>query len=99
MIKFATEYQLLFCMSKKEKLLKRFLNVPGDLTWSELVSILRFLGYHPLSNGMTEGSRRRFVNLDGKAIFIHEPHPSRIVKKYVIRLIIEQCKEEIRKHG
>jgi hypothetical protein len=33
------------------------------------------------------------------ALFIHEPHPIRIVKKYVIRLIIEQCKEEIKKHG
>jgi len=80
LIIFATEYQLLFHMSKKEKLLKRFLTVPGDLTWSELISILRFLGYHPLSNGMTGGSRKRFVNMDGKAIFIHEPHPSRIVK-------------------
>jgi predicted RNA binding protein YcfA (HicA-like mRNA interferase family) len=48
---------------------------------------------------MTGGSRRKFVNMDGRAIFIHEPHPSRIVKKYVIRLIIEQCKEEIKKHG
>lgn len=85
-------------MSKKEKLLNRFLNIPGDLTWSELVSILKLLGYHQLPNGMTGGSRRRFVNIDGKAIFIHEPHPSRIVKKYVIRLIIEQCKEEIKKH-
>ena len=86
-------------MSKKEKLLSRFLNVPGDLTWGELVTILRFLGYNPLSNGMTDGSRRKFVNIDGRAIFIHEPHPSRIVKKYVIRLIIEHCKEEIKKHG
>jgi predicted RNA binding protein YcfA (HicA-like mRNA interferase family) len=86
-------------MSKKEKLLKRFLNVPGDLTWSELISVLKHLGYQQLSNGMTGGSRRRFVNVDGKAIFIHEPHPSRIIKKYIIRLIIEQCKEEIKKHG
>ena len=85
-------------MSKKEKLLDRFLTIPGDLTWNELVSILRHLGYHQLSNGMTGGSRRRFVNTDGRAIFIHEPHPSRIIKKYVIRLIIDHCKEEIKKH-
>ena len=93
------DISMLFCMSKKEKLLNRFLNVTGDLMWSELVSFLKNLGYQQLSNGMTGGSRRRFVNMDGKAIFIHEPHPSRIVKKYVIRLIIEQCKEEIKKHG
>ena len=48
---------------------------------------------------MTGGSRRRFINMDGKAILIHEPHPGKIVKKYVIRLIIEQCKDELKKHG
>ena len=86
-------------MSKKEKLLNKFLTVPGDLTWSELVSILGHLGYRQLSNGMTGGSRRRFINMGGKSILIHEPHPAKIVKKYVIRLIIEQCKEELKKHG
>lgn len=67
-------------MSKKEKLLNKFLTVPGDLGWSELVSILGHLGYQQFSNGMTGGSRRRFINMDGKAILIHEPHPGKIVK-------------------
>ena len=80
MIKFATDIQLLFCMSKKEKLLNKFLTVPGDLRWSELVSILGHLGYQQFSNGMTGGSRRRFINMDGKAILIHELHPGKIVK-------------------
>ena len=75
------------------------MTVPGDLRWSALVSILGYLGYQQFSNGMTGGSRRRFINMDGKAILIHEPHPGKIVKKYVIRLIIEQCKEELKKHG
>lgn len=85
-------------MSKKEKLLNRFLTVPGDLTWNELVSVLNHIGYHQISNGMTGGSRRRFINVFGKVILIHEPHPTKILKKYVIRLIIEQCKEEIKKY-
>ena len=85
-------------MSKKKKLLNRFLEVPSDFTWRELIIVLKLLGYHQVANGMTGGSRRRFVNTEGKVMLLHEPHPIDIVKKYVIRLIIDQCKEEIRKY-
>lgn len=82
-------------MSKKKKLLNRLLEVPSDFTWRELISVLKLLGYHQVANGMTGRSRRRFMNTEGKVILLHEPHPRDIVKKYVIRLILEQCKEEI----
>ena len=98
MIKFATEYQLLISMSKKEKLLKRFLTVPSDLTWNELVLVLAHLGYHQLSNGITGGSRRRFIDECGEVISFHEPHPRKIVKKYVILQSVGHCKNKIKNH-
>jgi predicted RNA binding protein YcfA (HicA-like mRNA interferase family) len=85
-------------MSKKKKLLNRFLSIPSDLSWNELVSVLQYLGYDQVGNGMTGGSRRRFINQQGKLILLHEPHPKRIVKKYVIRLIISHCQEEINRN-
>ncbi|MFN6374825.1 MAG: type II toxin-antitoxin system HicA family toxin [Chitinophagia bacterium] len=85
-------------MSKKKKLLNRLLEIPSDFTWGELIAVLKLLGYQQVASGITGGSRRRFVNLEGKVILIHEPHPRRIVKKYVLRLVIEKCKEEIKNH-
>lgn len=85
-------------MSRKEKLLKRFLTIPRDLAWNELVLVLAYLGYHQLSNGTTGGSRRRFVDDLGGVISLHEPHPRKIVKKYVILQIIEHCKDKIKNH-
>ena len=96
MINFATDFQLLISMSRKEKLLKRFLIIPSDLTWNELVLVLAHLGYHQLSNGISGGSRRRFIDERGQVISLHEPHPRKIVKKYVILLIIEHCKDKIK---
>jgi hypothetical protein len=98
LINFATDLQLLISMSRKEKLLKRFLTIPSDLTWNELVLVLAHLGYHQLSNGISGGSRRRFLDEHGQVISLHEPHPRKIVKKYVILQIIEHCKEKIKNH-
>jgi len=82
-------------MSKKEKLLKRLFTIPSDLTWNELVLVLAHLGYHQLSNGISGGSRRRFIDERGRVISLHEPHPRKIVKKYIILQIIELCKDKI----
>ena len=98
MINFATDIQLLISMSRKEKLLKRFLTIPSDLTWNELVLVLAYLGYPQLSNGISRGSRRRFVDEHGEVISLHEPHPRKIVKKYVILQIIEHCKDKIKNY-
>lgn len=98
MINFATDIQLLISMSRKEKLLKKFLTIPSDFTWNELVLVLAYLGYLQLSNGTTGGSRRRFVGENGEVISLHEPHPRKIVKKYVILQIIEHCKDKIKNY-
>lgn len=40
-------------MSKKNKLVEKFLSVPKDLTCEELVKILAFFGYSELGTGKT----------------------------------------------
>jgi predicted RNA binding protein YcfA (HicA-like mRNA interferase family) len=63
-------------MSKKEKLLQRFLTVPvrNDLTFNELNSLLLSLGFE-MKEG--KGSRVKFLHKEKKLIVsTHKPHPS-----------------------
>lgn len=78
-------------MSKIEKLIERFVSVPSNLTWDELVRILNHKGYfEKTSKGRTGGSRRKFANAENDIINLHEPHPRNIIKKYVIRQLLEK---------
>ena len=63
-------------MSKKEKLLQRFLTVPvrNDLTFNELNSLLLSLGFE-MKEG--KGSRVKFLHKEKKLIVsTHKPHPN-----------------------
>lgn len=78
-------------MSKIEKFLLKFKTVPKNLTWDELVKILNhFYYFEKVKNGKTGGSRRKFVNDKLDIINLHKPHPSNIVKQYVIRQLLEK---------
>ena len=81
-------------MSKKEKLLKRFLSRPRDFTRNELVTLLGEFGYEPVKGGKTGGSRARFVN-DGLGVVItlHKPHSPSVLKGYQIDQIINHLTE------
>ena len=81
-------------MTKKEKLLKRFLSKPKDFTWEELNRLLSGLGFDEVKTGKTSGSRRRFMNSSGVIISIHKPHPRNILKTYQIEQIIDLLKQE-----
>ncbi|PCI11792.1 MAG: hexulose-6-phosphate synthase [Flavobacteriaceae bacterium] len=78
-------------MSKIEKLLLKFKTIPKNLTWDELIKILNHLGYfEKVKKEKTGGSRRNFVNAELDIISLHKPHPSSIVKQYVIRQLLEK---------
>jgi hypothetical protein len=76
-------------MSRREKLIKRFLSCPKDFTWDELVSLLAGFGFEEVSPGKTGGSRRRFLNKAQIVITLHRPHPQNILKRYQLEQIIE----------
>ncbi len=81
-------------MSKKNKLIDKFLSVPADFTWDELIKVLASYGYQEKNTGKTGGSRRKFVDRTNNIILLHKPHPGNIVKKYALRQIIENLKEK-----
>lgn len=78
-------------MSKTQKLIDKFKNNPTDLTWEELVKILHHFGFSEIvKKGKTGGSRVKFVDIEKRIINLHKPHPSNIVKQYVIKQILEK---------
>lgn len=82
-------------MSKKDKLVARFVTIPADFTWDEFCRLLRIFGFEEVATGQTGGSRRRFVHKSGAEVKAHEPHPRKIVKRYVLR----ETYEILRKGG
>lgn len=81
-------------MSKFEKLLERIQQKPKDFTWDELQTLLVALGYEPVKPKKTGGSRRKFVDGKQHVISLHKPHPSNVLKEYVIKDILEMLKEK-----
>ena len=78
-------------MSKKNKLLNRFLSKPKDFTFDELVTLLGYFGYYPEQKGKTSGSRVKFVSVYGfEHIKIHKPHGNKKLLHYQIEGILEE---------
>lgn len=73
-------------MSKREKLIARFLTMPSDFHYDEMVKLL---GYFEVRKGKTSGSRVKFMNPDGLPIMLHKPHPSGIMKQYQLKQVKE----------
>jgi hypothetical protein len=69
------------------------LKKPKDLTWDELVVVLKHYGFSEIATGKTGGSRRKFVDENLLIISLHKPHPRQIVKQYVLDQVIETLKE------
>ena len=81
-------------MSKSDKRLSRLLKKPKDFTFKELETILSNLGFVATNEGVSSGSAVKFVNYDtGQIIRLHKPHPSPILKPYLVNMVIEQLKQ------
>ena len=79
-------------MSRQEKALQRLLSVPKDFTWSELVTLMKSLSYDLQTAG---GSGRKFVFKEtGSTLFIHEPHPAKVLKPYQVRDVIHHLTKD-----
>lgn len=75
-----------------QKAIARLLAKPVDYAWDELLSLMITFGYKLRSSG---GSGRKFFDPLTKALFfMHEPHPSRILKAYQIHAVIQFLRQE-----
>jgi len=74
-------------MSVKQKLIERFKTKPKNFTWKETITLCQSLGFSEIQGS---GSRVKFFHerLDF-VICIHRPHPSTIVKEYVLRQLLD----------
>jgi hypothetical protein len=80
-------------MSKKEKLLKKFLLKPNDFTFKELMTLLKELGYREIRSGKSSGSRVAFINESTRHIIrLHKPHPRTILQRYQLDYVEEELK-------
>jgi hypothetical protein len=80
-------------MSKKDKLLKKILEKPirKDLTFDELSSLLLGCGYAKIEG---KGSAVKFYNKkEDSLINLHKPHPSNLLKTYLVKQIQVKLKE------
>lgn len=77
-------------MGTKEKLIERFLKLPKDFTFDELIRLFGIFGFEISNKGTTSGSRIEFVNEKKNISYIaHKPHPSNIIKSYVMKQVLE----------
>lgn len=81
-------------MNKRDKLIKRFRSLPRDFTFEEVETLFLGYGFELVNKGATSGSRVKFYNPVGqKAYIMHKPHPSNIIKGYIMRDIFSFLKE------
>lgn len=74
-------------MSRKEKLIARFLSMPIDFQYDEIKQLLGYFGFQEIRKGKTSGSRVKFVNAEGVPIMMHKPHPAGLLKRYQLKQI------------
>jgi len=80
-------------VSKKDKLLDRLLKKPKDFTFDEMVSLLSYFGYESKQTGT--GSGVKFIKKgSNEVISFHKPHPSGVLKQYVLDQVIEKLRRD-----
>ncbi|WP_303901331.1 type II toxin-antitoxin system HicA family toxin [Thiohalomonas denitrificans] len=78
-------------MSRHEKLVERFKEIPADFEWNELESLLTGLGYKPVQGS---GSRVRFVHESTRRkILLHKPHPEKTIKQVYLKQVKQHLEE------
>lgn len=80
-------------MSKKEKLIDRLLKKPKDFSFDEMQSLLLYFGYELKQGGA--GSGVKFIKEgSNEVINFHKPHPSGVLKRYVLEQVIEKLRKD-----
>lgn len=79
-------------MSKRQKAIDRLQSRPSEYEWGELALLMDAFGYELKT---TSGSGRKFIHRETRAtLFMHQPHPTKILKTYQVREAIRFLKQE-----
>ena len=76
-------------MTQQDKRINRLKSQPADYSWRELVSVLASLGFAEKKD-KKGGSHRIFEHPIAGNLHLPKPHPGPIVKRYVIREVIQK---------
>lgn len=79
-------------MSRKEKLIARFLSQPKDFQYDEAKTLLKYFGFEECHKGKTSGSRVEFIR-GNDTLLLHKPHPSGELKSYQLKQLAATLKE------
>jgi len=75
-------------MSQIEKLIEKLKSNPKDFKYSELVKVMRHIGYIEDTGGKATGSAVNFVNEDDESITIHKPHPGDEIPSPTLKRVV-----------
>ena len=78
-------------MSKIDKLIAKLLSNPKSFTWDELIKVMKHFDFEIRTGN---GSRRAFVSNVNGIIYLHEPHPQKVIKPYQIKIVLEHLRKE-----
>lgn len=81
-------------MSKNDKIIERFKNLPKDFTFDEMEKLLSIFGYQKSNKGKTSGSRIIYKKEGSLPMMLHKPHPGNIVKYYALKQVYDVLKNE-----
>ena len=81
-------------MGQKEKLIERLKSKPRDMTFDEVETLLRYLGYTRSDKGRTSGSRVIFSSAEHPPILMHKPHPRKELLAYQIQQLLDILSKE-----
>ena len=80
-------------MSTKEKLIERFVSLPRDFTFDEIVRLFVSFGFEQSNKGHSSGSRVAFVRGD-EVFSMHKPHPGNIVKRGTLKFLKDYLEQK-----
>lgn len=78
-----------------QKTISKLQSGSNNITFDEVASLLKSLGYKQLNKGKTSGSRVKFINSIGEPIYLHKPHPRKTLLPYQVKQIVNELKGRI----
>lgn len=81
-------------MSNVTGIIAKLVGNSQNVTFTEVVWLLRFFGYRISNRGRTSGSRICFYKPGAKVIMMHKPHSRKTLLAYQQRQLVDHLRKE-----